>query len=142
MPDEVAPRPEADERDDRPAVACEDCQSVIDDESDRTVSFLLLDHLTIPVRSCETHLDRFSSICGLTTEDSPRVLDHYPAGGVACPACRNARYDASHPMVAVDGGMVVVTACPDHQSQILGRFDTGLETREQLTATLDGVDTR
>jgi hypothetical protein len=138
MPDEERPRSEPNGRGDRPAVGCDACQSVIDDESDRTASFLLLDHLTIPVRGCETHLDRFSTICGLTTEDAARVLDHYPAGGVACPACRNARYDTTHPMVSVDDGMVVVTACPDHQSQILQRFDTGLETREQLTASLGG----
>lgn len=137
MPDEV-PTPTPDGSGDRPAVDCEACQSVIDDESDRTVSFLLLDHLTIPVRSCERHLDRFSTICGLTSEDVARVLDHYPAGGVACPACRNARYDASRPMVSVEDGMVVLTACPDHRTQILQRFDTGLETHQQLTASLDG----
>jgi hypothetical protein len=141
MPDEEFPWSEPDGAGDRSVVDCEACQSVIDDESDRTVSFLLLDHLTIPVRSCERHLERFSTICGLTTEDSARVLDHYPAGGVACPACRNARYDTSRPMVSVDGGMVVITACPDHQSQILQRFDTGLETHQQLTASLGGHDT-
>ncbi|ELZ22364.1 hypothetical protein C475_17668 [Halosimplex carlsbadense 2-9-1] len=43
-------------------------------------------------------------------------------------------------MVSVEGGMVVLTACPEHQSQILQRFDTGLETHQQLTASLGGSD--
>lgn len=131
---------EAARSDEQLAVGCDACQSVIDAESDRGVSFLLLDHLTIPVRGCETHLDRFSTICGLTTEDSARVLEYYPAGGVACPACRNARYDTTRPTLAVDDGMVVLTACPHHQSEIISRFHTGLETQEQLTASLGGLD--
>lgn len=137
MSDE-SPRSKSSAPDEQAAVGCDACQSVIEAESDRGVSFLLLDHLTIPVRACETHLDRFSTICGLTTEDSARVLEHYPAGGVACPACRNARYDMTRPTVAVDDGVVVLTACPDHQSEIVGRFHTGLETHEQLTASLGG----
>jgi hypothetical protein len=40
-------------------------------------------------------------------------------------------------MIAVEDGAVAVLACPDHQTDILDRFRTGLETQQQLTATLD-----
>lgn len=127
---------QSDGADDRPDVRCEACQSALEPESEQTVSFLLLDQLTIPVLSCDDHLREFTSICGLTTEGSADLLDHRPAGGICCPGCRNSRYDPSHPLIPVQEGAVVVTACPTHQSAIVERFRTGLETREQLTATL------
>ena len=118
------------------AIPCGACRSALEPESAQSVSFLLLDELTIPVLGCEDHLAEFTEVCGFTTSDTADLLGHHPAGGVQCPGCRNARYDASHPMIAVHDGAVVVTACPDHQSEILQRFQTGLETRQQLTADL------
>ncbi|WP_415382261.1 hypothetical protein [Halosimplex sp. TS25] len=119
-----------------PPVRCEACRSALESESEQTVSFLLVDQLTIPVLSCDDHLREFTSVCGLTTEGSADLLDHRPAGGVRCPGCRNARYEPSHPIVPVREGGVVVTACPTHQSAIVERFRAGLRTHEQLTATL------
>ncbi|MFC7196024.1 hypothetical protein ACFQL4_17610 [Halosimplex aquaticum] len=81
-------------------------------------------------------MQEFTAVCGLTSEDSADLLDHLPAGGVRCPGCRNARYDSSHPLVPVQDGGVVITACPTHQSAIVERFRAGLRTHEQLTATL------
>ncbi|WP_436924161.1 hypothetical protein [Halosimplex amylolyticum] len=119
-----------------PDVHCEACQSALRSGSEQTVSFLLLDQLTIPVLACDDHLREFTSVCGLTTEGSADLLEHRPAGGICCPGCRNARYDPSHPLIPVQEGAVVVTACPTHQSAIVERFRTGLRTHEQLTASL------
>lgn len=109
----------------------------MEDGGRRSLSFLLLDQLTIPVLGCADHLDQFRSICGLTTEDEAELLDHVPAGGVNCPGCRNARYESAHPLIPVRDGGVVVTACPDHRSAIAERFQAGRRAHEQLTASLD-----
>lgn len=130
---------QSDDGGDPSSVRCAACRSALRSESDRGTSFLLLDRFTVPVLGCEDHLQEFVSVCGLTADDSAELLEHYPAGGVRCPGCRNARYDATHPAIAVRDGAVVVVACPEHRSAIVDRFRTGLETREQLTASL-GTD--
>lgn len=101
------------------------------------MSFLLLDQLTIPVLSCDEHLEQFSSVCGLTSEDTADLLSHRPAGGVSCPSCRLAPYNSSHPLVQVQDGAIIPMACPKHQSEIVQRFHTGIQTQHQLTASLD-----
>lgn len=130
------------EAEDPSGVHCDACRSVLRSESDRSVSFLLVDELAIPVLGCEEHLRQFAAVCGLSTDDSADLLEHYPAGGIRCPGCRNARHDPSHPVIAVQDGAVVVVACPDHEAAIVDRFRTGLQTREQLNASLGTATTR
>lgn len=121
-----------------PAIQCEDCESALTAAGRDTIAFLLLDELTIPLVGCEYHLERFREICSLTTEESAELLNFVPAGGVSCPACRLAGHSPAKPLVAVERGAVVVLACPEHQSSIIDLFRTGLETRKQLTSSLDG----
>lgn len=125
--------------DEQPPIDCEACQSAVDPESPQDISFLLLDHLTVPLLSCEDHLAEFADICELTTDDSADLLDHRPAGGVQCPACRNARYSATRPMIPVRDGVLALLACPEHQAAIAGRYQSGLETHQQLNTSIDSV---
>jgi hypothetical protein len=122
--------------DDLPAIDCDACQSALDPASQQAVSFLLLDQLRIPVLSCDDHLEQFSSICGLTSDDSATLLHHHPAGGISCPGCRFASYSAAQSIVPIQDGAIVPIACPEHQSKIIQRFQTGLQTHQQLTSSL------
>jgi hypothetical protein len=101
------------------------------------LSFLLLDHLTVPLVGCDDHLERFASVCGLTSTDPVDLLAHRPAGGICCPGCRLAHTAPDHPLIPVGDGAVAVLACSDHESATVDRFRTGFATRQQLTATLD-----
>ncbi|WP_236035691.1 hypothetical protein [Haloarcula rubra] len=100
-------------------------------------SFLLLDQLTIPLVGCDTHLTQFTDICEYTTENTADLLDHQPAGDLGCPSCHLSPYDPNYPMIPVQDGAVAVLACPDHQSEIVERFHTGLNTKQQLTTSLN-----
>jgi hypothetical protein len=122
--------------DDLPAIDCDACQSALDPESQHAVSFLLLDHLRIPVLSCDDHLEQFTSICGLSSDDTATLLHHHPAGGISCPGCRFASYSMARSLVPVQDGAIVPIACPEHQSKIIQRFQTGLQTHQQLTSGL------
>ncbi|RQG93080.1 hypothetical protein EA462_02420 [Natrarchaeobius halalkaliphilus] len=122
-----------------PAIHCNECQSALQSDSQQAVSFLLLDQLTIPIVSCDDHLERFASVCGLTTEDTATLLDHRPAGGICCPGCRLARYNAAQPMVPVEEGAIVAMACPTHQTEIVQRFHTGLETQHHLSSDVSSL---
>lgn len=122
--------------DDQPAIDCDACQSTLDPDSQQAVSFLLLDHLRIPILSCDDHLEQFTSICGLTSDDTATLLHHHPAGGISCPGCRFASYSAAQSLVPVQDGAIVPIACPKHQSKIIQRFQTGLQTHQQLTSSL------
>jgi hypothetical protein len=119
------------------AVQCDDCQSVLESGGEQFMSFLLLDQLTIPVISCDNHLEEFTSICGLTTENTVDLLHHEPAGGIRCPGCRVAPYNPVQPLIPVQGGAIAVSACPDHQLEIVNRFQTGLQTQQRLSSGLD-----
>ncbi|UOO95130.1 hypothetical protein MUK72_00020 [Halococcus dombrowskii] len=96
-----------------------------------------MDQLTLPLVGCDDHLEQFTTICGLTTEDTPELLSHRPAGGINCPSCQFVPYNPQHPLIPVQNGAVAVLACPEHQEEIIERFRTGLETQQKLTASTD-----
>lgn len=122
---------------DQPPVPCDDCRSALASMSRDSVSFLLLDQFTLPVVGCADHLEQFRAVCGLTTDGRAQLLAHQPAGGITCPACRRSSQAAGHAMIPVDSGAAVLLGCPDHQSTIASRYQTGQRTRQQLTDDFD-----
>lgn len=118
------------------AIHCDECRSAVQSGSQQALSFLLLDQLTIPVISCDDHLKQFTSVCGLTSEDTAEFLHYRPAGGISCPSCRLAPYNSAQPMIPVQEGAIVPMACPKHQSEIVQRFHTGLQTQQQISSSL------
>ncbi|MEF8827592.1 MAG: hypothetical protein V5A49_01080 [Haloarcula sp.] len=46
-------------------------------------------------------------------------------------------HNPQQPVIQVQDGAVAVLACPKHQSEIITRFHTGLDTQQQLTAQFD-----
>lgn len=122
---------------DHASVQCDACEAALRSPDGRSMAFLLLDQLTAPLIGCDEHREQFTSVCGLTTESTAELLNHRPAGGVNCPSCHLAPHDPGHPVIPVQGGAVTVLACPQHQTAIIDRFRTGLETQQQLTAPLD-----
>jgi len=121
----------------RPPIHCDDCAAALESQGWETVSYLLFDHLTVPIIGCDGHLDQFAEQCGYTTEDTPRIIPHRPAGGIVCPGCRLAPHNPPHPVLPVGDGVVIVPACPRHQSAIVDRFYTGGDLQHQLTSSLD-----
>ncbi len=121
------------------SIRCTACESALDSPGRNTVSFLLLDQLTIPLVGCDAHLEQFSSLCGLATDQSATLLSHRPAGGLPCPGCRNAPYSPQHPVVPVGDGGLVLLACPTHQSEILTRFRTGRRVHHRLDSSLEAL---
>jgi hypothetical protein len=117
-------------------IRCSACRAALESPSRATVSFLLVDQLTIPVVGCADHKDQFSEVCGLTTEDAARLLDHRPAGGVRCPGCRHSTHRSQQPVVPVTDGAIAVLGCEAHVDGIVERFRTGLRTRHRLTTSL------
>lgn len=132
----AAESPQQEMLDDYSAIQCDECQSVIESENSRRMSFLILDQLTVPLLGCEDHLRQFTTICGYTSEQSADLLQHRPAGGIQCPSCRNGLQTAAQPLIPIQDGVVLPLACPEHQSKVMQRFFTGLQTQQQLTATL------
>jgi len=137
MPPAESPPQPPDEFGSRPPIQCDACESALNNGEDRTVSFLLLDHHTVPLVGCDDHLSQFATVCGYTSEDTADLLEHRPAGGIACPSCHLAAHSPRQPVVPVQDGAVAVLGCPDHQSTVVQRFHQGLATQEQLTASLD-----
>jgi hypothetical protein len=125
---------------DHPAIDYDECQSALEPNSQHAISFPLLDHLRILVLSCDDHLEQFTSICELTSDDTATLLHHHPAGGITCPGCRFASYSAAQSIVPVQDGAILPIACPEHQSKIIQRFQRGLQTHQQLTSGLS-IDT-
>ncbi|ERG98230.1 MAG: hypothetical protein J07HQX50_02265 [Haloquadratum sp. J07HQX50] len=121
-------------------IGCDECREALESAQRESISFFIIDNLTIPMISCDTHGDQFSSICGLTTSDSAERLEYYPAGGISCPGCQLAPYEPGHPVIQIGDGMVAIPACPRHQSEIISRYQAGLETQQKLTSSIDGSD--
>lgn len=115
-----------------PPVPCVACRDAISSPSRATVSFLLLDQFTVPVVGCESHLERFRAVCGLTSEGTAQLLSHVPAGGVPCPGCRLSSHGTGRSLLPVGEGAAVVLGCPDHQTAIAGRYQAGREAEQQL----------
>jgi len=120
---------------------CTACESALQSPGRESVSFLLLDQLTIPLVGCDNHLEEFCSLCGLATEGRAELLNHRPAGGVNCPSCRHAPHKPHQPVIPVGNGGLGVLACPTHQSDIFSRFRTGLQVRQYLNSSLDAAST-
>jgi hypothetical protein len=116
-----------------PRVTCTDCKTALQSHGD--IAFLLLDQVTAPIAGCDTHQAEFASVCGYATVEPATTVGYRPAGGIACPSCRLAVHTPEHPLVPVSDGVIGIIACPEHQTQILNRFHTGLETKQQVTET-------
>lgn len=122
-------------------IGCRACQSALDGDGTDSISFMLLDGLTVPLVGCDTHLEQFTAACGLTSEATVDCLSHRPAGGIPCPACRLSQYESGYPMVPVGEGAIVVLGCPRHQTQAVNRFTTGMRTRQRLGADFESIST-
>lgn len=132
-------RSQSDSEDGLSAVRCEACQSVLRSNGQQDISVLLLDQLTTPVVGCDEHLEQFAATCGFTTEGTADLLQHRPAGGIRCPSCRLASHSPAQPMIPVQGGAIAVIACPEHQTEVINRFQTGLQTQQDLTSDLESL---
>jgi len=117
-------------------IRCAACRAALESPGRDTISFLLVDQLTIPIVGCADHKAEFSEVCQLTSDDTARVLDHRPAGGVQCPGCRHSTHRSQQPVVPVTDGAVAVLGCGTHVGDIVERFRTGLRTRHRLTTSL------
>ena len=120
-----------------PPVPCKNCEAALRSPERGQYSFLLLDQLTAPIVGCEEHVAQFASTCGYTTDGAAKLIEHRPAGGIRCPSCQLSGYTPRQPVIPVADGAVAVLACPEHQSELVARFQTGLETQQRLTTPLD-----
>lgn len=123
-----------------PQIQCDACESALHSATSRTVSFLLLEQVVVPVVGCDAHLERFASVCGFTTDGRASLIEHRPAGGITCPSCRLAVTNPKQPLIPVQDGAVTLLACAEHQAELVGRFRTGLDTAQQLAASLDSPE--
>jgi hypothetical protein len=114
------------------SVRCSACKTALRSPGRDTISFLLIDRLTVPVVGCSNHLQQFREVCELTTRDAAELLNHRPAGGVRCPSCRRT-HQQRYPVVPVADGAVAILGCSRHMDDIVGRFRAGLRTRHRLT---------
>lgn len=138
LPETQQPRP--DPPDGYPPIRCEACQSALQSPGREAISFLLLDTLTVALVGCQDHLEEFRSVCGHTTRGTADLIAHRPAGGIACPGCRLAPHNPQQPMIPLEDGIIAVLACPTHQTEVIDRFHTGLQTRRQITSSLESPD--
>jgi len=137
MDSRITLSPQSEEFAGAPTAPCTACEAALQSPDQQHLSFLLLDQHTIPVVGCDEHQEEFTTICGYTTDESADLVEHQPAGGIGCPSCHLAPYNLQQPVVPVGTGAVSILACPEHQSEIISRYQAGLETRQQLTTSLD-----
>lgn len=137
MPPEESSQQQTDDVHSHPPIQCDACESALHSNSNHTVSFLLLDQLTLPLVGCDAHREQFTSICEFTTENTAELLDYRPASGLNCPSCHLAPHSPNQSVVPVQDGAVGILACPKHQAEIIDRFHTGLATQQQLTESLN-----
>ena len=135
------PRSPTDTHNSQQSIRCPACESALRAPGRETISFLLVDQLTVPLIGCDDHLEQFRAVCNLATDSSAELLAHQPAGGLRCPGCRHVRYNTQQAVVPIGSGGLAVLACPAHQSEILNRFRAGLEIRRQLNAPLAAIST-
>lgn len=136
MPRRERQQTQADARDEYPPIQCQACASAIRSPGREVTSFLLLDSLTVPLVGCSDHLEQFRAVCGHTTQQRADLLDHRPAGGISCPGCRLAPHNPYQPMISIDDGAIAALACSMHQAEIIDRFQTGIQTRQQITSSI------
>lgn len=128
------------EPDDRPAehsspnIQCDDCKAALESGGRQAVSFLLIETLTVPLVGCDAHLEQFRALCGLSTDESAKLLSHLPAGGIQCPGCRQSHHSIGMPVVMIEGGAVGIRTCSDHAEAVLDRYQSGLDVRQQIGA--------
>lgn len=120
-----------------PPIQCEKCRAAFEAPEREATAFLLVDSLTLPIVGCSDHLEHFRTICGHTSQSDAELLQHRPAGGIACPGCRLAPYNPYQPMIPLGDGLINVLACQPHQTEIIDRFETGLQTQQQITSSID-----
>ena len=125
------------EGDGHPPIQCDACLSALHEPDRATMAYLLIDQLTVPITGCENHRQQFRSICEFSTDRDVDLLEHHPAGGITCPSCQRAPHRPHHPVIPLGNGVITVIACPSHETVVLERFQTGLQTQQQLTASLD-----
>lgn len=121
------------------SMRCPACATALQAPGRETVSFLLVDQLTIPLLGCDTHLEQLRSLCALAADTGAKLLPHRPAGGVTCPGCRYAGHSSHHPIVPLGSGRLAILACSTHESDIISRIQTGRRVRHHLDASLDAV---
>lgn len=121
------------------APQCAACQSALESADRDSVSFLLVETLTVPLIGCEEHLEQFAEICGVTSDGTATLLSHRPAGGIRCPGCRLASHNLGLPVIPIGGGATGVLACPEHRSEIANRFREGMQTHQRLNADFDSL---
>lgn len=137
MPSADTSQQQVEEFQSQPPIQCDACEAALHATGTHTLSFLLLDHLTAPLVGCDDHLEQFTAVCGLTSDDTAALIDHHPAGGINCPSCHLTLQTPERPLIPVQDGAVAPLVCPEHQAEIVGRFHTGLDLQHQLTASLD-----
>lgn len=131
------PQHRSEDRPSQPPIPCEACEAALHANGGQTPSFLLVDALTIPLLGCDDHVEEFTKVCNLSTDDTADLLDHRPAGGIRCPSCRLAPHKPQQPLIQIQNGAVTVLACSDHQSTIVNRFQAGLHVQHRLKTSLD-----
>lgn len=130
------PEPPPDTLEEMPVIQCDACRSAHDSPGRDSMAFFLMDTLTVPLVGCDDHLEQFRSVCSHTSRASASLVKHRPAGGIVCPGCRLAPNNPHQPMIPIGDGFIGVLACSTHGSEVIDRFQAGLETKRQLASSV------